>query len=308
MPASIPPEARRSRAELLADVQRRGRALRRRRKIVTAVSTLAVTALVFGISDQLASGRSSVQVTTAGQGQVSNPQPEPTATTAPDRPATTTSGPTSDNAPAATTTTMSSQVSSASRRPGSPLSTTTSSTKPLASTTTTSATTATTATTVTTASGPTTTTELVCWKSYDPRCGEFHWDPAPSVDPMTASVSLTTTSPRAGQPVTFKLVADNPDTNISPCVPTNFGDGSPEAVCSGFTYPCSNEPQATGAWPPPQKQPGHFENTSQYTYQKPGTYTATFYFWTGFPGCQSPADKDPYRNKANATITFTIQP
>ncbi len=310
MPASIPPEPRRSRAERLADVQRRGRVLRRRRKLVTAATAtataLAVAALVFGAAGQLTSGRSGVQVTTAGEGPSSGPAPAVTATTGSAEGATTTTSGSAGDRASSTTTTAVPEVSSASRRSGTPLSTTTS-TLPLASTTSTSATTA---TTVTTASAPTTTTELVCWKSYDPRCGDFHWDPAPTVDPMTVSAKVVTASPKAGEPVTFKLVADSPDTSISPCAPSSFGDG-PENPCSGGAFHCpTNYPEATGAWPPPDKHPGHWESNESYThtYEKPGTYTATFAFFTGFPDCPSPQNRDPYRNSAIAHVTVTVQP
>src|SRR5581483_186261 len=306
MPASIPPEPRRSRAELLADVQRRGRVLRRRRKLVTAATALAVAALVFGAAGQLTSGRSGVQVTTAGEGPNSGLAPAVTATTASAEGATTTTSGSAGDRASSTTTTAVPEVSFASRRSGTPLSTTTS-TLPLASTTSTSATTA---TTVTTASAPTTTTELVCWKSYDPRCGDFHWDPAPTVDPMTVSAKVVTASPKAGEPVTFKLVADSPDTSISPCAPSSFGDG-PENPCSGGAFHCpTNYPEATGAWPPPDKHPGHWESNESYThtYEKPGTYTATFAFFTGFPDCPSPQNSDPYRNSAIAHVTVTVQP
>ena len=306
MPASIPPEPRRSRAELLADVQRRGRALRRRRKIVTAVSGLAVAALVVGVAAQVTHGQSGVRVTAASDPQGPGGTPEPDTTSTGIGP-TAVPGPTSGTAGSSTTTTtFLHQVSPASRRAQPPQSSATTSTAPAPTTTTTSVATDTTVTT--SAPSTTTTTELTCYKSYDPRCGEFRWDPAPTVDPMTASVTVVTESPKAGQPVTFKLVADNPDTNITPCAPTAFGDG-PENPCSGFTYPCTeNEPQATGPWPPPEKQPGHFENTYSHTYEKPGTYTVTVYFYTGFPGCKSPQNKDPYRNSTTAKVTLTIQP
>ena len=97
-----PPDPRRSRDELLADVQRRGRTLRQRRRIVTAASGLAVAALVFGAATQVTYGQPGVQVTAATEGQVPGPAPDLTATTG--GPSTTTSGP-ADIAPSSTTTT-----------------------------------------------------------------------------------------------------------------------------------------------------------------------------------------------------------
>jgi hypothetical protein len=303
MPASTPPEPRRSRADLLTHVQRRGRTIRRRRRVVTAVSGLAAAALLVGVVAQLNFDKTNVRVTAASD---PGTPVQPEAITTPAEPASTTTSP--PNSPPATssstTTTAHNGAAVAKPTQATPLSTTTSS-APIQTTSTTSAAVETTTTTL---APVTTTTALNCYQSYDSRCGEFRWDPAPTVDPMTVSLTVLTASPKVGQPITFKIVADEQDTNISPCAFGSFGD-APENPCAGGTYGnCPPSPQATGAWPPPRKQPDHYETTMTHTYQKAGTYTATFGMATGFPGCHSPEDKDPYRNHATGKVTVTVQP
>jgi hypothetical protein len=71
---------------------------------------------------------------------------------------------------------------------------------------------------------------------------------------------------------------------------------------------CPDSPQATGTWPPPEKKPDHYETTITHTYSSAGTYTATFASWTAVPSCDSPDNKNPYRNKGTATVTITVNP
>jgi hypothetical protein len=126
---------------------------------------------------------------------------------------------------------------------------------------------------------------------------------------MTVTVTVLTPSPRVGQPVTFKIVVDEPDTKIDrTCYGAGFGD-APQQGCAGPTYgSCSPSPQATGTWPPPPKQPDHYETTLTHTYQQAGTYTTAFTFGTAHPPCHSPEDKDPYYNRSTGKVTVTIQP
>jgi hypothetical protein len=295
---STPPssETHRSRDELLQIVRSRAHVLRRRR-LVAASSAMALSVLaVLGLVSLGIGPSRSVRVTTAA----------PTADLANSVDTATTGGPPPTSSPVVSVPPPAKpDASSTPRIPsGTQL--------PEKKRTTTSSQSVDTTTTVmvaptsTTTSSTSTTTALTCYKSYDPRCGAFRWDPNPNVGSMTVKVTVLTPTPKAGQPVEFRVVVDEPDTAIDrACVPQTFGDG-PESPCNELPRMCSPPSQATGAWPPPNKNPDHYETTLTHTYQTSGTYTASFSFWTAPPKCQSPDDKDPYRNHAAGTVTLKV--
>lgn len=266
-----PPEPHRSREELLGIVRQRTSVLRRRR-VAKATGVMALVVAVLGggavYQGSLGDGRS-LKVTAAGQG-ADQPGSPPTS------------------AAPSTTTTVGSTAAPAPARP------TTSTSRPTTSTT-----------VPVTGAAPTTTTTVappVCRNSSDPRCGPFRWDPEPVKGTMNVSVLPLTESPRAGQPVDFRVVVDNPDTGFDhDCFDQDDGNGGGLGCMANPS--CPPAPDRYGPWSPPEKGPDHYETTKTFSYDQPGTYTVRFTYRT-FDGC----GRNPYSNEGTGTATVTIRP
>ncbi len=161
--------------------------------------------------------------------------------------------------------------------------------------------------------GPSTTTTSPdgtpeCRQSTDSRCGPFRWEPEPTKHPLTVQVAVLTADPVAGKPVQFKVVADEADTNLDTGCFAYSGDGIEGRPACMPTYPaCMDQPKAYGPWSPPEQMPDRFETTSSFTYDKPGTYTLTYTFRTGWPGCFPWSPRDPYANSGTGSVTFTVR-
>ena len=271
-PTPFPPEPSRSREELLGIVRTRAAVLRRRRRAAISGTMALVLAVLGGgvaISRSLDSGPS-VQVS-ANQGET---QPAPESSTTTTAAVTTSSSlPTTTSTGRATTSTT-----AAAARP---------------------------VTTTTTAS--TTTASPECRQSTDPHCGPFRWEPEPTKSPLTVQVSVVTADPEAGKPVQFKVVVDELDTNIDKGCFGYSGTGIESSDCMPSRPGCSGKPTAYGPWEPPEKIGDHFEMTPSRTYDKPGTYTLTYTFRTGWPGCVPWWQKDPYVNSGTGSVTFTVR-
>jgi hypothetical protein len=152
--------------------------------------------------------------------------------------------------------------------------------------------------TTTTAPTATTTTGPVCHNSYDDRCGPFRWDPQPDNEPLTVQVTTTTPTARAGEPVTFHVVVDDPDHRIDRgCDDEDFGEDGRSCAPS-----CSLPPQPHGQWSPPPKQPDHYETDTTHVYAAPGTYRVRIAYTSGV--CDG-AD-NPYGSQGTGTATVTI--
>ena len=283
-PTSLPPEPTRSREELLGIVSARATVLRRRRRAAISGAIALVLAVLGGgvaISRGLDSGPS-VRVT-AGQGNDSS------MTTTTSAPETATSS--SPHGAAQTTSTT--------RLEGEPSSSTTSP-RPLVTVTTAPAD----STTTTTSDAP-----AECRNSTDPRCGPFRWEPEPTKHPLTVDVSMLTADPVAGKPVQFQVVVDEKDTTIAGNCYGYSGTGIENRPTCMPTYPaCVDQPTAYGPWAPPEQMPDRYEMTQSFTYDKAGTYTLSFTFNTGWPGCFPWSPRDPYANSGTGTVTFTIRP
>ena len=283
-PTSLPPEPNRSREELLGIVRTRATVLRRRRRAaIGGAMALVLAVLGGGIAVSQGLSGPSVRVT-AGQGN------DGSTTTTTSAPETTTS---SSPLGAAETT-------STTRPKGGPSSSTTSP-RPLV-----------TATTVPADSTTTTTTSDAapeCRNSTDPRCGPFRWEPEPTKHPLTVDVSVLTADPVAGKPVQFKVIVDEKDTTIAGNCYGYSGTGIEGRPTCMPTYPaCVDQSTAYGPWAPPEQMPDRYEMTQSFTYDKAGTYTLSFTFNTGWPGCFPWSPRDPYANSGTGTVTFTVRP
>jgi hypothetical protein len=143
----------------------------------------------------------------------------------------------------------------------------------------------------------TTTTALPCRDSYDARCGPFRWDPQPANQPLTAELSVLTSSPRVGEAVEFKIVATD-DARISrQCYDGTFGEEG--QTCHGD---CFSQP-AYGSWSPPPPEPDRWEGILTHVYQEPGIYTVSLTLRSG-SDCRRPPS--PYLSTGTATVTVTV--
>ena len=143
------------------------------------------------------------------------------------------------------------------------------------------------------------TTASACRNSEDPACGELRWDPPPpSNGPMTVSVTFSPSHPRAGEVVTFHVVAEDPDGRIW-SDSYDFGDGTALGVRS---HPdCSG---AYGPWTPPSPTPGRLDKTYQHAYSAAGSFTATFRYRSWGP-CPDPAI---YGNEGQVVVPLVVSP
>ncbi|HZQ28671.1 MAG TPA: hypothetical protein VFA94_13325, partial [Acidimicrobiales bacterium] len=142
----------------------------------------------------------------------------------------------------------------------------------------------------------TTTTALMCRNSYDPKCGQFHWDPAPApAAPASLTVTFSPANPKAGDTVTFTVHHHDPDTNVVACGTEDYGD---QSVGCAADYPACQT--RYGPWDPPAKKPDDGTNTISHTYKAAGTYTVRIEYPAG-PGCY-----DPYAGKVSGSVTITI--
>jgi len=148
----------------------------------------------------------------------------------------------------------------------------------------------------------TTTTTKPCHNSYDQACGPFYWDRDPGPNqPLAVDATYSPSSPKAGDTVTFTVIASDADARpATPCrVEYDYGDGTREdpVVCS--TPACL---AMYGPWTPEPK-PGRVERTYDHVYQQPGTYTVTF----SYSSAAYCADTiDPYRSDGSRSVTVTI--
>lgn len=98
-----------------------------------------------------------------------------------------------------------------------------------------------------------------CRNSFDPSCGEFHWDPPIANKPLHITLTASNTHPAVGETITLTAkisdsdavpnahcVAWLADTGTGPTFMT-FGDGAENC---GTRPPCEQPPARYGAWDP----------------------------------------------------------
>jgi hypothetical protein len=102
----------------------------------------------------------------------------------------------------------------------------------------------------------TTTTTKPCRNSYDPDCGAFYWLTSPGANaPMTFSVTYTPEHPKAGEEVTFHIVADDPDAPQDNWLSYRLG----RTLRIGDYASCPRWRLKYGGWSPPARIHGHYE-------------------------------------------------
>jgi len=148
------------------------------------------------------------------------------------------------------------------------------------------------------------TTARHCRNSTDPACGPFSWDPNPGPNqPLTGQVTAAPASPSAGQTVTFHITASDPDASPVVVCGTFFGDGA-DIVCDpGPKVNPGTCPKQYGPWTPPARQQGALDTTVQHTYQKAGTYEASFQVNSAQEACNN-----PYASSTVVKVTVVVTP
>ena len=182
---------------------------------------------------------------------------------------------------------------------------TTSTTEAPPSSTTTTAAAATTTTTATTAaprptsSAPTAPPRPVCLDSTDPACGAFGWasTPAPN-DPLALTLTRKPNRAVVGEPVTFTIVASDPDAPVRSTQIIRFGDG--EEIGTTKVDRCADR---YGPWTLPPETAGSTENVVRHVYAKAGTYTIEVVVESG-EDCAP--NLHPYANQATMTMKFEV--
>jgi hypothetical protein len=124
---------------------------------------------------------------------------------------------------------------------------------------------------------------------------------------MTVQVVAEPASPRAGQPVAFRITLSDPDGVSHASSVFNFGDAgigesSPQARCQKY-----------GAWEPPAVNSARATELQdvRHTYAQPGTYTAAFSFEAGPYECVDSATgrgDRPYASSGSGTVTVVVRP
>lgn len=149
----------------------------------------------------------------------------------------------------------------------------------------------------TTTSPARTTTTLACRNSSEPACGAFRWDPPPPANqPMRLSVTVTPSQPRVGQKVTFQVVAEDPDGEITG-ERVDYGDGGGQSVPGQPS--CA---AAHGPWTPSKGAPGRLAKTYEHSYSAAGNFTAAFTFRSYGP-CPDPS---VYASEGSLTVPLVV--
>lgn len=177
-------------------------------------------------------------------------------------------------------------------------------------TTTSEVTTTTTSSTATTAPTAPTTTRT-CRNSYDPACDAFRWDPAPGPNAdITTQATVDPEHPKAGQTVTIRVMAADPDASVEKAV--NFGWGD-QPVGSRTYDNCPAHRKRYGPWTPPTRTRGQIELAFTRTFDRPGSYSFgyTIYsavcdqyemgHWVG-----DAVDHNPYASEKAVTRTVEV--
>jgi hypothetical protein len=143
----------------------------------------------------------------------------------------------------------------------------------------------------------------VCLDSFDPQCGAFHWEPAPTNQPVQIdSVVVDPPNPIAGQPVTVTIHWSDPDADNATV--TSAVDGAGGLIDDSALMVCSNRP--TGAWSLPAPHPGHGTLAYQLHFPVAGTFAWTIRL-TSWSSTQTFAcGGDPYRSYASVSDSITV--
>jgi hypothetical protein len=129
---------------------------------------------------------------------------------------------------------------------------------------------------------------------------------------LTVTITVSPSSPIAGEPVTFTITASDPDSTymgrpgIDDGCSAGFGDGaisvSPD-TCGGIS-PVFCPPLPHGPWTPPAKHSVQKTYTVTHTYGKAGTYQAGFALQS--IGDPTYCGYDPYANYRESDLTVNV--
>ncbi len=149
---------------------------------------------------------------------------------------------------------------------------------------------------------PTTAAATPCRNSSEPACGPFYWEPPPEPNlPLTVQVTSSPAEPRAGETVTFHVVAEDPDATIDKehNQQREWGDGTsdPSSSTHGDCAPLH------GPWTPPTRTRSRHEATFEHVYSEPGTYTARF----SFQSSSFCVGVDPYGSEGEGTVIVMVR-
>ncbi len=160
-----------------------------------------------------------------------------------------------------------------------------------------------------------------CRNSFEPRCGDFLWDPSPPNASARMEVRFDPPQPRAGQPVTVTLRGEDPDaltgsfTFNSNCRSDTFG------ICNVSVIPGCAPPPGTpttkpyGSWDPPTPPAAPLRQSVSWSvvFDTPGSHAYTAGFatfgatpdsWRGLNPCELP--QSPYNNTAEHTGMIAV--
>ena len=105
----------------------------------------------------------------------------------------------------------------------------------------------------------------------------------PGNAPLTVAVTVSPDSPVAGEPVTFDVVAEDPDAEVG------------AVGCLSYHW-FGDEPAA-------RPTPGHLEEQLTHTYDKPGRYTAVFHYSSNVLCAHN-----PYGSEGEAEVVVHVRP
>lgn len=150
-----------------------------------------------------------------------------------------------------------------------------------------------------------------CRNSTDPSCGPFRWDPAPGANqPLTIAFEVGPAQPRAGEEVTVRVVATDPDAPVTTNGGTYFWH-DPHFTGGQIGFPATvvRATERYGPWTPPEPQPGRVEMTFTHTFAQPGTYRFDFKALSGAEDDPGNTDLHPYANNPEvASVEITVGP
>ena len=123
----------------------------------------------------------------------------------------------------------------------------------------------------------------------------------PGNAPLTVAVTVSPERPVAGEPVTFDVVAEDPDAEVGAvgCLSYHwFGDeqARPGRCVAGCVSPRGDEAAARPA-------PGHLEEQLTHTYDEPGRYTAVFHYSSNVLCVHN-----PYGSEGEAEVVVHVRP
>lgn len=159
-----------------------------------------------------------------------------------------------------------------------------------------------------------------CRNSFEPRCGDFFWDPPPRNAPARIDVRFDPPLPIAGQPVTVTLRGEDPDalagsfTFTSTCRSDDFGvcgNSLPSRPCGQGTRPLTPH----GGWEPPAPPSRELRAAASWSvvFAAPGNHSYTARFetsgatpdsWLSINAC--PLPQSPYNSTGTHTAMIAV--